>query len=136
MSESSRISVILRSGATIRKSFIAPYRLSSTTAPPLIALIDNVYFFPLTWRKFIVDTCRIQQDPFSNAHLLHSYNQLVETTRVDIPYPNSRIHSFYSYIETKDNMSNPHWFDIFSFYHTDSDDQGFLDDLSTVMSAF
>lgn len=28
---------------------------------PLVVLVDNVYFFPITWRKLIIDFCRIQR---------------------------------------------------------------------------
>jgi hypothetical protein len=42
---------------------------SSTLNTPLVALCDNVYFFPLSWRKFILDTCRIQAPIHTNKHI-------------------------------------------------------------------
>lgn len=52
-----------------------PYSLYDPTPDlsPLICLIDNIYFFPLSWRKFIISTCRLQKQILSNKHLSLEY---------------------------------------------------------------
>jgi len=79
----SRLSLILLGNSSYTQKsghFRRPLSFTTSQETPLITLIDNIYFFPISWRKFIVDTCRIQKSTDSNCHLLASFDELVETT--------------------------------------------------------
>jgi hypothetical protein len=41
---------------------LLPYALNALPdhVTPLVCLVDNLFFFPLSWRKFILDACRVQ----------------------------------------------------------------------------
>jgi len=50
--------------------FIPPKDLKTAAELPLLTVINNVYFFPLSWRKLLVDFCRIQQPIRHNDALI------------------------------------------------------------------
>jgi hypothetical protein len=57
--------------------------------PPLLVLISWIYYLPLTWRKLVVDVCRIQVQPSQNHHLqnaLFGLDPPVVFTPEDIGY--------------------------------------------------
>jgi len=66
MSSLHRLSITL----TQRRALL-PYSLhdSPPFVTPLVCLVDNIFFFPILWRKFILNTCRIQKDPKTNQAL-------------------------------------------------------------------
>jgi len=64
-------------GAT---QYIGPYSLTDEHITPLQRLVDNIYFFPVSWRKLIVEFCRIQKPIKGNAHLTSMLLDLVDTT--------------------------------------------------------
>lgn len=105
--EHQRIATTLRDPATTAKAghFIAPYSFTSYENTPLFTLIDNIYFLPLTWRKFIIDLCRIQRAVDSNNHLTASFNDLVETTTSYVTFRNNP-NKVFVYTSDKDTLSS------------------------------
>jgi hypothetical protein len=91
--ESTRISLLLRGRwANDRNVSLTsiPLDFTSSHAPPLFTLIDNVYFFPLSWRRFIIEFCRIQKRVSSNEHLRTSFSEMEETSTSVIAIPGRR----------------------------------------------
>jgi len=80
-----RIATSLRPTAGSRahlgaSQYIEPYSLTNEHITPLQRLVDNIYYFPVSWRKFIVEFCRIQKPIKGNAHLTSMLLDLVDTT--------------------------------------------------------
>jgi len=55
---------------------------------PLVVLLDNIFFLPVTWRKFIIDACRIQAPVRSNRHLEQRANVVTPTALCFSVVPN------------------------------------------------
>jgi len=43
---------------------------------PLNRVLETIYYLPLSWRKWILDGCRIQESMYQNQHLLSSSSKL------------------------------------------------------------
>lgn len=74
-------------GVRSRLSYSARKQIGQSPAPyppdlldaydtPLLVLIDHVYFLPISWRKYILNFCRMQQSPISNDHLKMEWQTL------------------------------------------------------------
>jgi hypothetical protein len=106
--------------------FRRPLAFTSSQETPLITLIDNIYFFPVMWRKFTVESCRIQKPIESNTHLLAQFDELVETTISPVLLPDL------SGCTLSIEISRS-WYDLVSPYY-EEDGRVFLDDMSAVSS--
>jgi hypothetical protein len=65
--------------------FIPPQDLKSAAKAPLIVVLDNIFFFPLQWRKYIVDFCRIQQPVRTNEALIAMAGSVAQWTMFQVP---------------------------------------------------
>lgn len=66
---------ILLSTESDKKVPLGPLDLYNCSSP-LIALISWIFYLPISWRKLVLDTCRVQVQPSQNNHLRESYESL------------------------------------------------------------
>jgi len=66
-----KLSTVLR--RTNPSSGNRPQNVYTSNESPLLIIIDNIYYFPMDWRKLMLDFCRIQVPVFQNAHLSASF---------------------------------------------------------------
>jgi len=43
---------------------------------PLVTILKRIHYFPISWRKLLLDACRIQAPIWQNIHLSQSYSSL------------------------------------------------------------
>jgi len=72
--------------------------------PPFIVLIDNIYFLPIPWRKFILDSCRFQVPPSTNIHLNNSFDELDDTVLLYLEDSNKRPFTYHADKTTMRNL--------------------------------
>jgi len=84
MASRHRLSATLSS----RKAFL-PFDLTLNQShfleKQMDVILDNIYLFPLEWRKFILGTCRMQVSPKTNYHLVSAAYYLPPTIEVEVP---------------------------------------------------
>jgi len=76
MSTGSRCGQLLRDVLSNEERFTEDP--NNYNAEPLILLLRMLHHMPISWRKWILDVCRIQADPYRNRHL--------SPTKVDPPF--------------------------------------------------
>lgn len=71
MSTERRLSSTLRSFSEFYSNpILLPLDNPPAGVSPLVVLVDNVFFFPLEWRKYILEFCRIQASQTTNEALV------------------------------------------------------------------
>lgn len=65
-----RISRILSRVFKNEARFVDHHRLHSVD--PLVSLLRMLHHFPFNWRKWLLNICRIQENPFENHHIHHT----------------------------------------------------------------
>jgi hypothetical protein len=98
-----------------------PYstRLPTSHVTPLVVLIDNVYFFPVSWRKFCLSACRIQCPcgPTHTSKKKHRTSSRSLSCFRCTPLLR-RISATYS-AELEDIIYLRNWYDMVSYYKPD-----------------
>lgn len=82
MASHHRLSITLKQRSTLTP--LAFHPVDIPTHSPLIVLIDNIYFLPLNFRKFILTVCRVQKQISSNLYLSAECAGLPDTVALQV----------------------------------------------------